>query len=102
MSWKCEVVTDLAPMYHDGVASEASKKMVKEHLKACSECRKYYKKYRPVEGVKMETPVTEVADFVLLAKKMRRRRVFLWTGFLTYVSATIAALVLYLVKKAEK
>ncbi len=102
MSWKCEVVTDLAPMYHDGVASDASKKLVKEHLKECSECRKYYKKYRPVEGVKMDTPVSEVADFVLLAKQMRKRRLLLWTGFLTYVSATIAALVLYFVKNTEK
>ena len=102
MNWKCEVVTDLAPMYHDGVVSEASKKLVEEHLKECSECKKYYKKYRPVEGVKMETPVTEVADFVLLAKKMRRRRVFLWAGFLTYVSATIVASVFYFLKKPEK
>lgn len=95
MSWKCDVVTDLAPMYHDGVASKASRKLVKEHLRECPECRAYYKKYSPVEGIKMDAPVSDMADFVLLAKQMRRRRLLLWGGFLTYVSATLVALVAY-------
>ena len=95
MSWKCDVVTDLAPLYYDGVASEASKKMVKEHIKKCKECRAYYKKYRPAEGVRMEMPVSQQGDFALLAKRMRRRRLLLWGGFLSYMSATIAALVVY-------
>lgn len=99
MSWKCEIVTDLAPLYHDGVASKASKKLVKEHLRECPECRAYYNKYRPVEEVRMDMPVSDMADFVLLAKQMRRRRLLLWAGFLSYVSATIIALVAYYVKK---
>ena len=99
MNWKCEIVTDLAPMYHDGVASEASKKLVKEHLRECPACRAYYKKYRPAEGVKMELPISDAEDFVLLAKQMRKRRLLLWGGFLSYVSATLVALVLYWAKK---
>lgn len=102
MNWKCEIVTDLAPLYHDGVASDASRKLVGEHLKECSECRRYYKKYRPAENLGMDAPVSEGEDFVLLAKQMRRRRLLLWGGFLSYVSATLAALVLYWVKKTEK
>ena len=99
MNWKCDVVTDLAPLYHDGVASKASRKLVKEHLRECPECRKYYKKYSPVEGVKMDMPISDAEDFVLLAKQMRRHRLLLWGGFLSYVSATLVALVLYWVKK---
>ena len=99
MSWKCDIVTDLAPLYYDGVASEASKKFVKEHMKECPDCRKYYKKYRPVEGIRMETPLSQEADFVQLAKKMRRRRLLLWGGFLSYVSATVVVLVAYYVRK---
>lgn len=101
MSWKCEIVTDLAPLYHDGVASAASKKLIKEHLRECPACRAYYKKYSPVEGIKMEMPVSDGQDFVLLAKQMRRRRLLLWGGFLSYVSATIAMLVLHWVKKTR-
>ena len=99
MNWKCDVVTDLAALYHDGVASKASRKLVKEHLKECPECRAYYKKYSPVEGIKMDMPISDAEDFVLLAKQMRKRRLLLWGGFLSYVSATITALVLYWVKK---
>ena len=99
MSWKCDVVTDLAPLYHDGVASKASRKLVKEHLRECPECKAYYKKYSPAEGIKMDMPISDAEDFVMLAKQMRRRRLLLWGGFLSYVSATVAALVLYWVKK---
>ncbi|MBO5148978.1 MAG: zf-HC2 domain-containing protein [Anaerotignum sp.] len=99
MNWKCDVVTDLAPLYHDGVASKASRKLVREHLKECPECRAYYKKYAPVEGIKMDMPISDAEDFVLLAKQMRKRRLLLWGGFLSYVSATLVALVLYWAKK---
>ena len=99
MNWKCDVVTDLAPLYHDGLASKASRKLVKEHLRECPECRKNYKKYSPVEGVKMDMPISDAEDFVLLAKQMRRRRLLAWGGFLSYVSATLVALALYWGKK---
>lgn len=99
MNWKCDVVTDLAPLYHDGLASKASRKLVKEHLRECPECRKNYKKYSPVEGVKMDMPISNAEDFVLLAKQMRRRRLLAWGGFLSYVSATLVALALYWGKK---
>ena len=99
MNWKCDVVTDLAPLYHDGLASKASRKLVKEHLRECPECRKNYKKYSPVEGVKMDMPISDAEDFVFRAKQMRRRRLLAWGGFLSYVSATLVALALYWVKK---
>lgn len=99
MNWKCDVVTDLAPLYHDGLASKASRKLVKEHLRECPECRKNYKKYSPVEGVKMDMPISDAEDFVFLAKQMRRRRLLAWGGFLSYVSATLVALALYWGKK---
>ena len=36
---KCEVIRDLLPLYHDGVCSEESKKLVEEHLASCEGCR---------------------------------------------------------------
>lgn len=36
---KCEVIRDLLPLYHDGVCSEESKKLVEEHLTSCEGCR---------------------------------------------------------------
>ena len=100
MNWKCEIVTDLAPLYHDREASKASRKLVKEHLRECPECRAYYRKYRPVEDFVAEMPASDpVENFAVLAKKMRRRRLLHWGGFLSYVSATIVGMVLHYLKK---
>jgi len=34
----CDIITDLLPLYHDGVCNEASKKLVEDHLTACPTC----------------------------------------------------------------
>ncbi len=39
MKVSCEVIKDLLPLYHDGVCSNDSKRLVKEHLAACVDCR---------------------------------------------------------------
>ncbi len=39
MNISCEIVKDLLPLYHDGVCSEESRRMVEEHLSACEKCR---------------------------------------------------------------
>lgn len=36
----CEVIRDLIPLYVDDAASEASQKLVKEHIESCRECKK--------------------------------------------------------------
>lgn len=100
MSWKCDIVTDLAPLYHDKEASEASRKLVKEHLRECPECRAYYKRYRPVQDLSADMPFSgNVENFAMLAKKMRTRRLLLFLGFFSYVCATIGALVLHYMQK---
>ena len=39
MNISCDVIKDLLPLYHDGVCSEDSKKIVEEHLEHCGSCR---------------------------------------------------------------
>ena len=39
MKISCDVVTDLLPLYHDGVCSQSTKKLVEEHLEECESCR---------------------------------------------------------------
>lgn len=34
----CELIQDLLPLYHDGVCSEKTRKIVEEHLKTCRSC----------------------------------------------------------------
>lgn len=44
MKYSCDMVKDLLPLYHDNVCSEASKKIVEEHLSECSSCRNIMEK----------------------------------------------------------
>lgn len=39
MKLSCSVVTDLLPLYHDGVCSEESRCLVEEHLNECEGCK---------------------------------------------------------------
>ncbi len=104
MSWKCDIVTDLLPLYYDDAESKASKKLVREHLKECADCRAIYRKYRPKHDLAVETPLPnkEEEDFTLLAKRMRNRRLLLWMGFLSYVGATLGILALYSIQKDRR
>ncbi len=43
MNLPCEMVQDLLPLYHDGVCSEVSEAMIKEHLNGCANCRQVLK-----------------------------------------------------------
>lgn len=36
----CEIIKDVLPLYLDGVASDATKEMVEEHLSSCASCQK--------------------------------------------------------------
>ena len=102
MSWKCDVVTDLAPLYHDNEASEASRRLVREHLRSCPTCRGYYKKYRPEKNMDMETEIPFSEDsrkYAVLARRMLIRRVLLFVGCLSYVCATMGIMLLYLLRR---
>lgn len=43
---ECEMVQDLLPLYQDDVCSEASKKIVEDHLKDCRECSEVAKRLK--------------------------------------------------------
>ena len=50
MSKQCEIVGDLLPLYVDGVCSEASRDLVREHLDTCPGCRTLYEQMRARGG----------------------------------------------------
>ena len=39
MNISCEIIKDLLPLYHDGVCSSDSKKMIDDHIKHCTGCK---------------------------------------------------------------
>ena len=46
----CDVIQDLMPSYVDGILSEDSQALVKEHMEACKECRNYERGARKRAG----------------------------------------------------
>lgn len=40
MKYNCDLISDLLPLYKDDICSEASKKIVEEHLAECADCKK--------------------------------------------------------------
>ncbi|MBO5511845.1 MAG: zf-HC2 domain-containing protein [Clostridia bacterium] len=46
MSKQCEIVGDLLPLYVDGVCSEASGELVREHMDTCPRCRELCEQLR--------------------------------------------------------
>jgi len=52
----CQVIQDLLPSYIDGLCSEDSEKLVKEHIAACEECRKAYDRMKQEEANATSTP----------------------------------------------
>ena len=42
MKYNCDLISDLMPLYKDDICSEATKKIVEEHLGECPSCRKMF------------------------------------------------------------
>ena len=40
MKFDCDIISDLLPLYKDGICSDTSKKIVEEHLAECPSCSK--------------------------------------------------------------
>lgn len=72
MKISCEVVADLLPLYHDGVCSQSSKKLVAEHLEECESCRVLLGKISNTTiDNKIKTESQEVIKHQARALKMR-------------------------------
>lgn len=71
MKITCEVIKDLLPLYHDGVCSDDSKRMIEEHITECSECKKN------LEGMDSEiyiqTHIEENMEDAKVMKKISRK-----------------------------
>lgn len=70
----CEVIQDLLPLYQDNICSEASRQLVEEHLKGCSNCSTLLAK---LKNTFLDDKLTEEKTTVLAAHyKQEKRRTF--------------------------
>lgn len=95
MKLPCEVIMDLIPLCKDGVASDESCRLVKEHIAVCSSC---LKEYESMEGsVILESSMPDEKEFL---QKLRRsvfklQGVLLVGGAVLGVSMTFSMKVFY-------
>ncbi|MDE5864652.1 MAG: zf-HC2 domain-containing protein [Lachnospiraceae bacterium] len=68
MENSCGMVSDLLPLYVDGVCSKESRAVVEEHIKECDECKREY------EILKEETTIPAELDDTLLHQVKRKIR----------------------------
>lgn len=81
----CNVIRDLLPLYIDGVASDDSESMIKEHLASCEECSREYDRMKIELVVKESSKINQqsIEAFENFGKRIKLKRI---------VTALIAAL----------
>jgi len=80
MSINCKIVQDLLPLYHDGVCSEESQKLVEEHLSQCENCKRMLAEMDG-EWVLSKEETNELKPLQEIKKAVKKRkRKALFTG----------------------
>ena len=96
MELSCDIVRDLLPLVHDGVASEASRAAVQAHLAGCSACRAEWEALEadaPKEKANLEE--AEMLRGTARAWKKSRLASFFKGAFLVSLLACIACTLAY-------
>lgn len=86
----CKIVSDLLPLYIDGVVSDETKKFVEKHLNECEDCKKEYKKM----SEKLVVPTNEEvnkkdAEIIKGIKKKFKNKKFRGALFSTLITLVV-------------
>ena len=76
MKNNCDMARDLMPLTIDGVASEASRNYVNEHLEECEACRAYLAGMKAALDDNSQRAAQEKKSFDQTAARMKHRRFF--------------------------
>lgn len=81
MTYPCNMIQDLLPLYLDGVCSEESKMIIEQHLSTCSTCKKYYEAMCKAEESTIMPPAPEevqkAASFRSIRKKILHKQLLI-------------------------
>lgn len=98
MKYNCDIVQDLLPLYQDGVASDASAKMVEEHLKECSACptllQGLQKRLTADESVP-EPSQNNSREYLTLAKRLRKTKWYWRFAVAVFITALVWTSLMY-------
>lgn len=85
----CNVIKDLLPSYIDGIASEDTNNVVKEHIEFCEECKEAFQNMSFPEEKESQKEKKEINFLKSVKKKHIIVTAFLITGILLFVAAAL-------------
>ncbi len=106
MKYSCNLIQDLLTLYHDGVCSEESNKIIENHLEECSTCKDCYNSLCDADKIvatpqNVELEMKKAASFRSINKKIRRRQILV--VILAFaIFATISFSIVGLLKNSEQ
>lgn len=97
MNISCEIIKDLLPLYHDGVCSDDSKKLIEEHLAHCEICSKELKAMENDFIAENKQNLSEAEVVKKLSKRWRKGMIksALKSILFTLVTVAVVLLLLY-------
>jgi len=106
MSLNCEIVLDLAGRYFDGTASAETVRAVREHLKSCPDCNRFYRHFGLLKKQRRHSPdkdeETAVNNYAALADRIRMRKLFMTLGAVIYAGIIAAVFTVLLIIEHKK
>lgn len=72
MKLSCDVINDLLPLYAEGMVSQDTGKLVKEHLETCTNCTKQLEFYKKPSEIPMDM---DTEPFIKIKRKLFRKRI---------------------------
>ena len=82
----CNIVKDLIPLYIDGCCSEESEKIVEEHIRDCSDCKKL------LEDMKSPSDIVSVSESPKTLRKINDWKASVLQSILLFLSFALITL----------
>lgn len=111
-TYPCEMIQDLLPLYHDGVCSKESEKIIKAHLSKCDACKQSYAalyetdKLSSIAPPDAEEELKKAASFLSVKKRMKKKQILITIAVvatvLTLLCTSIFAVMLALENDEDK
>ena len=106
MKYPCSLIQDLLPLYHDGVCSEESNKIIEAHLSECSSCKDYYNSLCEADEIfaapqNAELEMKKAASFCSVKRKIRKKQIFV-VVLAFAIFAVVSFSIVGLLKKSEQ
>lgn len=94
MKFDCDMISDLLPLYKDGICSESSKKIVEEHLAECPSCSNMMSK---MDDTTIDEEIVKEKNEIIKSQAKFFKRKSALAGFILALVFAIPVLICFIV-----